>query len=202
MSPAAAPSKGTSSHLSPTNHSQIKGSYPVISPQPHESNRTPVPSASHPHPPEESIKKSPRPMPATSVPVHKEGKRGNLSPNPFSSLPSSAPSGLHRHAPFPKVKRNYVPPVVSPSPSHPLFESPKNKRWHFAPSPDAGGPEVNTAPSHPQVEGPMAKISYSHPHIETPKNPFFSSCPGSDYFPKWCGICYSCITITKHSPYA
>ncbi|XP_020585025.1 receptor-like serine/threonine-protein kinase ALE2 isoform X2 [Phalaenopsis equestris] len=196
--PPAAPSMGNSSHLSPTNNSQFNGSSPLITPLPHDSNITHAPSASHPHPSEGRITKSPQPAPAISVPGHKNGKIGvTPTPAPFSlppSIPSSAP--MHQLLPFPRKKGKPNPPIyvggpaTSPSPvNYPPIEVPKDGRRHGTPSPNVEGPEVNPAPSQPpistpnnkerpsapspHVEGPTFHQALSHPPIEAPTKPYF-----------------------------
>ncbi|XP_020702201.1 receptor-like serine/threonine-protein kinase ALE2 isoform X1 [Dendrobium catenatum] len=190
ISPAASPSTGKSSHLSPTNNSQFNGSTPIISPSPHDSNFTHAPS-SHLHPPEGRITKSPQPAPAMSVPGHKGGKRGGTPESAPFSLPPSPSASLHppstsNHlAPTPKDKSNpTLRPVVSPAPLHQFPPFPRNK-GRATPPIYIGGPVISPAlVNHPPTDVPKngRKHNASPPNVEGPEvNPGPSQPP----IPSW-----------------
>ncbi|CAL9097524.1 unnamed protein product [Musa acuminata var. zebrina] len=118
--PVASPPKERSSHISPVNHPHLRGSFPVISPAPHEvevpSDHTHAPFSSHPQPPTEKVPDSPSPMPV--VPSHQ------FTPGKGKGNPSSAPSQLLPPEPYhpalparirPKV---HAPPPYAPVPFH------------------------------------------------------------------------------------
>ncbi|KAG1346360.1 putative protein HOTHEAD [Cocos nucifera] len=126
--PAPAPPKDISSPLSSKNYSHAKGSFPVISPAPHEADRPShsvhSPFTSHPQPPIQRIFHGPAPEPVVSFrhPTARERTRS----------PTSAPSPQSRN----------------PAPSHPPAVLPKHGREHHAPPPYVQGPSVSQAPFH------------------------------------------------------
>ncbi|XP_073114997.1 uncharacterized protein [Elaeis guineensis] len=118
--PIAPPPRHISSPLSPKNYSHRKGSFPVISPAPHEadvpSNTVHAPSNSHPQPPMARMLHGFAPVPVASFHQPKARKRtGN---------PASAPS----------------PESHNPAPSHPPAVLPKHSREHHALPPYIQGP--------------------------------------------------------------
>ncbi|KAJ8484955.1 hypothetical protein OPV22_017440 [Ensete ventricosum] len=118
--PVASPPKEISSHISPVNHPHLRGSFPVISPAPHEvevsSDHTRAPNSSHPHPPTEKVPDSPSPM--AVVPSHQ------FTPGKGKGNPSSAPSPLLPSEPYhpalpPKLRpKVHAPPPYAPVPLH------------------------------------------------------------------------------------
>ncbi|XP_029121142.2 uncharacterized protein [Elaeis guineensis] len=124
--PIAPPPRHISSPLSPKNYSHRKGSFPVISPAPHEadvpSNTVHAPSNSHPQPPMARMLHGFAPVPVASFHQPKARKRtGN---------PASAPS----------------PESHNPAPSHPPAVLPKHSREHHALPPYIQGPSISQAP--------------------------------------------------------
>ncbi|XP_038981269.1 receptor-like serine/threonine-protein kinase ALE2 isoform X12 [Phoenix dactylifera] len=141
--PVPAPPKDISSPLSPKNYSHTKGSFPVISPAPHESGRPsyPVhsPFASHPQPPVQRIFHSPAPAPVVSF--HQPTARQR------TGSPASAPSPQSRN----------------PAPSHSPTVLPKHSREHHAPPPYLQGPSVSQVPFHSAgpIQSPVLSPSAS-----------------------------------------
>nr|XP_029119294.1 proline-rich protein 36 isoform X14 [Elaeis guineensis] len=126
--PVPAPSRDISSPLSSKNYSHTKGSFPVISPAPHEAHSPSYsvhsPFTSHPQPPIQRIFHSPAPTPVVSF-RHPTARERTGSP-------TSTPSPQSRY----------------PAPSHPPALLPKHSRWHHAPPPYVQGPSVSQAPFH------------------------------------------------------
>ncbi|XP_065045653.1 uncharacterized protein LOC135581631 isoform X3 [Musa acuminata AAA Group] len=146
--PVASPPKERSSHISPVNHPHLRGSFPVISPAPHEvevpSEHTHAPFSSHPQPPTEKVPDSPSPMPV--VPSHQ------FTPGKGKGNPSSAPS-----------------PLLPPEPYHPALPARIRPKVH-APPPYAPVPfhSIDSQGTPAPTQSIVAPVTHNRGHVQFP----------------------------------
>ncbi|WOK95768.1 hypothetical protein Cni_G04475 [Canna indica] len=185
--PVAAPPKEISSHLSPVNDPHLRGSFPVVSPAPHEaevpSDSTHAPLSSRLQPPEE-VPDGPSPMPAVSSHQYTPWKRrGNPSSSPSPLLPPDhhvPPSKIKPmvHAPPPHAQDSQGAPAPIASKVAPLT----HHRGHIQIPVASPSESVRRKPMAPRVQ-PIHALPPPPPSLDcTPLicyEPYTNSRPGS-----------------------